>query len=1032
MQRQAVMKRLRLPTVAQITCALSLTLPLTAATVSVPNDLEWKMFADDKVAACSVVLSAHPDGGVFVGIDKNGSLGKGKGNGYILKFIDSDNDGVADSHTTFAPMESVRGLMAVGDKLYVLHSTWKDAKTYDTAYVSVLEDKNKDGIADGPPKTLITGISAPTYNNSRGVDHSTNGIRMGIDGWIYIAMGDFGIVDAEGTDGTKLTVLGGGVIRVRPDGTEMEEYIHGTRNICDIAIDPFMNVYTRGNTNDGGGWNIRFIHEIQSGEYGYPKLFKRYTDEILPALVDLGGGSGTGSMFFQEPGWPEKYNNVPLMGDWGRSHIYIHRITPNGASFTQEQEDYIKVGKMTDIDVDGSGRMYICSWEGSGFGGGKGGYVVRVTPKGWTYKPFPNLAEASAGDLIKYLQSDSATWRFHASQEIVNRKAADAKALIEVINKKSASLEARVAAVFTLKQLAGDDANADLLKASADVSIREWALRAIADRIPQNKKVEIAPFVAALKESSNPRIQVAAAVALGRIGNKAAAKDLIAVAHMPDKDGSDDEGEQEDQGSGKSAFASQVLKDKDMATVDLDITGWKEIHITVLDGGDGDGNDHAGIFEPYLIKKDGSKTKLTDLKWTKAVGGWGSTNVDKDCRKEPLKAMNGKPFSFGIGTHAVARIIYKFPKKENFVRFQATLGHTDGGGGGITFEMDKKAMPTAYGENVEGEHAKPNKDIIVPHIAVQALIKLKAVEACVDAIGSSNASGAYWAMRYIHDDGLVKVLANKLASVKDPKTERDILKTLIRLHNDEIPYDGKWWWSTKPDTRGPYYKPTPWSGTPIVASALKAYWAKASDAQKSFVAKAMSYDRVEIEGIDAAKYAKMKTETVAKEEVVDLSKILNQSGQVGKMSVEDVITALNTVKGDTSKGEALFMRQGCIACHSWKKGQPERGPFMGAVGGILSREDIAMSILRPNASISQGFRSYNITMKDGTVHSGFITSELDGVVTMRNIAGIVTQLKDADIKSRDELPTSMMPQGLAAGMSLQEFANLVDWLKSNK
>ena len=54
------------------------------------------------------------------------------------------------------------------------------------------------------------------------------------------------------------------MIRVRPDGTELEEYVHGLRNICDVAIDPFMSVYTRGNTNDGGGWNIRFIHEIRN------------------------------------------------------------------------------------------------------------------------------------------------------------------------------------------------------------------------------------------------------------------------------------------------------------------------------------------------------------------------------------------------------------------------------------------------------------------------------------------------------------------------------------------------------------------------------------------------------------------------------------------------------------------------------------------------------------------------------------------------------------------------------------------------
>ena len=103
---------------------------------------------------------------------------------------------------------------------------------------------------------------------------------MGIDGWVYIAVGDFGIHGAKGTDGTELTMLGGGVVRVRPDGSEMEVYTHGLRNIYDVAIDPFMNIFTRGNTNDGGGWNVRFIHHIQSGEYGYPMLFKNSAKRI--------------------------------------------------------------------------------------------------------------------------------------------------------------------------------------------------------------------------------------------------------------------------------------------------------------------------------------------------------------------------------------------------------------------------------------------------------------------------------------------------------------------------------------------------------------------------------------------------------------------------------------------------------------------------------------------------------------------------------------------------------------------------------
>ena len=170
-------------------------------------------------------------------------------------------DGLADTLTTFVTLDNPRGLLPIGDKLYVLYTTFSEDEGIASGMdLVVFEDVNKDGIADSPPQPLIKNISSPKFLQSRGTDHSTNGIRMGIDGWIYIAVGDFGFHNAVDQSGKKMTMLGGGIVRVRPDGTEMEIYTHGTRNIYDVAIDPFMNIYTRGNTNDGGGWDIRFLH----------------------------------------------------------------------------------------------------------------------------------------------------------------------------------------------------------------------------------------------------------------------------------------------------------------------------------------------------------------------------------------------------------------------------------------------------------------------------------------------------------------------------------------------------------------------------------------------------------------------------------------------------------------------------------------------------------------------------------------------------------------------------------------------------
>src|SRR5690606_22179498 len=99
--------------------------------------------------------------------------------------------------------------------------------------------------------------------------------------WLYIAVGDFGFMEAEGTDGRKLPFRNGGVVRVRPDGTGMEIYSTGTRNILEVAMDPLLNGFIRDNTNAGGGWDIRLHHFSGMEDHGYPRLYMNFGDEIV-------------------------------------------------------------------------------------------------------------------------------------------------------------------------------------------------------------------------------------------------------------------------------------------------------------------------------------------------------------------------------------------------------------------------------------------------------------------------------------------------------------------------------------------------------------------------------------------------------------------------------------------------------------------------------------------------------------------------------------------------------------------------------
>lgn len=465
-----------------------------------------------------VCLAAAPTGEVFVGVDEQGSLGREKGRGKVLCCVDVDGDGKADRITEFAKVDHPRGLIYDDGSLWVLHPP----------FLTVFHDDNHDGVADRE-QTLLTGISTDQVAQ-RGADHTTNGIRMGIDGWIYIAVGDFGIAEAEGTDGTKLSRRGGGIVRVRPDGTEMEIYAWGLRNVLDVGIDPYLNLFTRDNTNDGGGWNVRLSHILQSAEYGYPSLYINFPDEIAPPLADYGGGSGCGGMYLHDLRWPQQYGDALYTCDWGRSEVYRHNLPAHGPTFDAHQAVFLKIPRPTDIDVDGSGRMYVSSWKDGGFNFSTPnvGFVAQITPKDFLPKPFPDLKAASDEQLVNYLAAPSAVHRLHSQRELLRRGVSDARKthLVALASDSSQPLYGRVAAIFTLKQLAGVAAHPTLVELAKDAAVREWALRALTDRRTQLDGVPLELFLTALQDE-NPRVRAQALISLGRLGRTEAAEAIL-------------------------------------------------------------------------------------------------------------------------------------------------------------------------------------------------------------------------------------------------------------------------------------------------------------------------------------------------------------------------------------------------------------------------------------------------------------------------------------------------------------------------
>ena len=88
------------------------------------------------------------------------------------------------------------------------------------------------------------------------------------------------------------------------------------------------------------------------------------------------------------------------------------------------------------------------------------------------------------------------------------------RALTDLASDASRPLHGRVAALFTLKQVDGNESHGALRKLAGDEAVREFALRALADRKTELDGVEATPFRAALADPS-PRVRAQAVIAWG-------------------------------------------------------------------------------------------------------------------------------------------------------------------------------------------------------------------------------------------------------------------------------------------------------------------------------------------------------------------------------------------------------------------------------------------------------------------------------------------------------------------------------------
>lgn len=140
-----------------------------------------------------------------------------------------------------------------------------------------------------------------------------------------------------------------------------------------------------------------------------------------------------------------------------------------------------------------------------------------------------------------------------------------------------------------------------------------------------------------------------------------------------------------------------------------------------------------------------------------------------------------------------------------------------------------------------------------------------------------------------------------------------------------------------------------------------------------------------------------------------------------------------TVAGDADNGQRLFLdrqRLNCVACHQVAGKGGDIGPDLTAIGGKFDRPHLIESLLAPSQQIVEGYRSSSVLTTAGQVVTGVIKAESDQQITLFDATAQSHTLLRTDIERIVPLPTSIMPTGLGATMTPQEFADLIAYLET--
>ncbi|HMJ65174.1 MAG TPA: c-type cytochrome, partial [Candidatus Binatia bacterium] len=130
--------------------------------------------------------------------------------------------------------------------------------------------------------------------------------------------------------------------------------------------------------------------------------------------------------------------------------------------------------------------------------------------------------------------------------------------------------------------------------------------------------------------------------------------------------------------------------------------------------------------------------------------------------------------------------------------------------------------------------------------------------------------------------------------------------------------------------------------------------------------------------------------------------------------------------GDAQAGSVIY-RERCATCHRFGGEGHAVGPDVVTMK-TAGKEKLLVNIIDPNREVAPNFQAWSVETTDGETISGLLLKDSAGSVTLATGAGAEATFIRAQVRKLSPQAISLMPEGLEAGLTAKQMADLLEFL----